>query len=225
MQFKVEDQLIEWTPQKVVIAGYTSKDQESLKKHIDELKEQLGVEPPKRVPMLYEVSNHLLQTNSVLTEVGNGGSGEAEVVLCDINGKWYVGLGSDHTDRSLEAVSVQKSKQVTAKPITDQLWPLETIEPYWDELVLESWVEVNGKEQLYQQGKLSEFMEPKQLLEIIQERGYFSSEIVIFCGTLPIVDGEFVSSRKFKARLYDPIKNRELTLAYEVEYLKDAEEV
>lgn len=224
MQFTVEDKIMEWEPEKVVIAGYTSKDQESLKKHIDELKEQLGVEPPKRVPMLYEVSNYLLQTNSVVTELNNDGSGEAEVVLCDIGGKWYVGLGSDHTDRVLEAISVQKSKQIVAKPISNQLWPLDTVEKNWDDIVMQSWVEVNGQEQLYQEGTLAEFLEPKQLLNIIEERGYLSSEIAIFCGTLPIVNGEFVKSNKFKARLYDRKNNREILLNYEIKALKDAEE-
>ena len=47
-------------------------------------------------------------------------------MLLNIEGEWYVGIGSDHTDRVLEAVSIRKSKQVCAKPISKELWPLST---------------------------------------------------------------------------------------------------
>src|SRR5690606_6585949 len=100
----------------------------------------------------------LLQTNDLITVIGNKSSGEAEVALLNIDGKWYVGLGSDHTDRLLETVSVQKSKQVCAKPLARELWPLDEVIKSWDEIELKSWVTVNGDKKLYQSGKLDQFL-------------------------------------------------------------------
>lgn len=70
----------------------------------------------------------------------NDSSGEAEVALLDIHGDWYVGLGSDHTDRALEAVSIHESKQICSKIISKQLWALDSVLDHWDEIELKSWV-------------------------------------------------------------------------------------
>src|SRR5690606_18133666 len=136
--------------------------------------------------MVYDLSPELLSTRDTITTVKNDGSGEAEAALLNINGNWYVGLGSDHTDRKLEAVSVHKSKQVCAKPISSEVWELSSIENHWDDIEIKSWMVVDGEEHLYQSGKLGDFLSPKELLKIIEERGYPTKDTVLFCGTPPL---------------------------------------
>ncbi|WP_079913743.1 DUF2848 family protein [Paenibacillus sp. 32352] len=222
MEFICNGETIQWAPERLVIAGYTGKDQDAVKKHIDELKE-LGVPAPPQVPMLYDLSPELLQTAEEITVVGNDGSGEAEVVLLDVGGRWYVGLGSDHTDRVLEAISIQKSKQVCAKPMTREVWTLESILHRWDDIEMNSWVLVDGEEKLYQSGKLGEFMHPNDLMRLVKDRGYAGSNMALYCGTLPL-HGGFVFGGTFRAELVDRQEGRRLELRYSTHILKNAEE-
>lgn len=223
MEFIIDEKVVSFEPRRLVIAGYTSKDQEALIAHIEELKE-MGIPAPPRVPMMYDLSPELLQSSQELTQVNNHASGEAEVVALDIDGRWYVGLGSDHTDRVLEAVSIQKSKQVCAKPISRELWALDEIADHWDQIEMKSWVVVDGEEQLYQSGKLDVFMPPQELYRIVEERGYASEGIALFCGTLPLVTGQFQFGTAFRAELHDPVTSKTISLNYNIKILKDAEE-
>ncbi|WP_051291514.1 DUF2848 family protein [Fictibacillus gelatini] len=223
MKFYVDRKELNWEPENFYIAGYTAKNQAELKEHIEEL-EKIGVAAPPQVPMIYHLSPELLSTGATISTVRNDASGEAEVVLLNIEGEWHVGIGSDHTDRVLEATSVQKSKQVCAKPISNELWPLSAIEDHWDEIELRSWYSINGKETLYQSGKLDAFLSPKELLKIVEERGYSTSESALFCGTLPIVSGEFIYGESFRAELFDPKMNKKIELFYHTKILRDSEE-
>lgn len=223
MNFKIYNNKVNFEPQNLLIAGYTSKNQDELKAHVVEL-EKIGVAPPKKVPMIYQLSPELLSTKKTMTTVKNEGSGEAEVVLLNIKDEWYIGLGSDHTDRVLEAVSVQKSKQVCAKPISNELWKLADIEAHWDEIELKSWVFINGEEKLYQSGKLDSFLDPTTLMEIVREREYPLEGTALFCGTLPLLSEGFLYGERFRAELTDYKNNNTITLQYNAEILIDSEE-
>ncbi|SPU38766.1 Protein of uncharacterised function (DUF2848) [Lysinibacillus capsici] len=224
MNIIVSGKSMEATPKRLLIAGYTGKDQASVKKHIDELRE-IGVPAPPQVPMIYDVSTNLLTTSPSISVVQESSSGEAEVVIMNVKGKWYVGLGSDHTDRELEKLSIQKSKQVCSKPISTQFWLLDDIESRWDDIEMRSWMIVNGEKKEYQTGTLGEFLHPKELIKIITERGYYSEDLMVFCGTLPIVTGEFIYGDGFSAELYDALTDRKIQLDYKVHILTDAEVV
>lgn len=224
MNIIVSGKQMEATPKRLLIAGYTGKDQASVKKHIDELRE-IGVPAPPQVPMIYDVSTNLLTTSPSISVVQESSSGEAEVVIMNVKGKWYVGLGSDHTDRELEKLSIQKSKQVCSKPISTQFWLLDDIESRWDYIEMRSWMIVNGEKKEYQTGTLGEFLHPKELIKIITERGYYSEDLMVFCGTLPIVTGEFIYGDGFSAELYDALTDRKIKLDYKVHILTDAEVV
>ncbi|MEQ6048839.1 DUF2848 family protein [Lysinibacillus capsici] len=224
MNIIVSGKQMEATPKRLLIAGYTGKDQASVKKHIDELRE-IGVPAPPQVPMIYDVSTNLLTTSPSISVVQESSSGEAEVVIMNVKGKWYVGLGSDHTDRELEKLSIQKSKQVCSKPISTQFWLLDDIESRWDDIEMRSWMIVNGEKKEYQTGTLGEFLHPKELIKIITERGYYSEDLMVFCGTLPIVTGEFIYGDGFSAELYDALTDRKIKLDYKVHILTDAEVV
>lgn len=224
MNIIVSGKKMEATPKRLLVAGYTGKDQASVKKHIDELRE-IGVPAPPQVPMIYDVSTNLLTTSPSISVVQESSSGEAEVVIMNVKGKWYVGLGSDHTDRELEKLSIQKSKQVCSKPISTQFWLLDDIESRWDDIEMRSWMIVNGEKKEYQTGTLGEFLHPKELIKIITERGYYSEDLMVFCGTLPIVTGEFIYGDGFSAELYDALTDRKIQLDYKVHILTDAEVV
>jgi hypothetical protein len=211
-------------PKRLLIVGYTGKDQESVKKHIDELKE-IGVPAPPQVPMIYDLSTNLITTNNSISVIQESSSGEAEVVIMKIVGKWYLGLGSDHTDRGLEKVSIQKSKQVCSKPISTQFWALDDVKDRWDDIEMRSWMIVDGVKNEYQAGKLGEFLHPEELLKIIEERGYDSEDMIVFCGTLPIINGEFIYGEAFSAELYDRLTDNKIQLNYQVHILVDAEVV
>ena len=64
----------------------------------------------------YREQRRLTQEDSI--EVcGTDSSGEVEFVLIGWQGRIFVGLGSDHTDRKVESYSVTVSKQMCDKPI------------------------------------------------------------------------------------------------------------
>lgn len=222
MFLEINGEKISWEPKRLLIAGYTAKDQESVKAHINELLE-IGVPAPPRVPMIYDLTPDLLTTDETISVVRKDSSGEAEAVLAQIQGKWYLGIGSDHTDRILEAYSVQKSKQVCCKPVSQQFWPLDSVEERWDEIEMRSWMVLDGVEHEYQTGKLGAFLSPKELLQIIDERGYAGEDMAVFCGTLPIINGHFLYGETFRAELYDRLTDQRIRLFYDVHILKDAE--
>ncbi|MET3289083.1 UNVERIFIED_CONTAM: hypothetical protein ABID98_001653 [Brevibacillus sp. OAP136] len=223
MKIQSNGLMLEWEPTRLIIAGYTGKDQEAVQRHIDELKE-LGIPAPPRVPMIYDLSPELMQVTDEITVVQNHSSGEAEAVLMDIDGAWYLGLGSDHTDRVLEANSIQKSKQVCLKPVSPQVWPLDAIRVYWDEIEMESWIIDGGVHHLYQRGTLGSFLNPDELLHILRERDYVSEGMAVFCGTLPLHSGTFLFGDTFLATLRDPRTGNKIQLTYHIKQLKDAEE-
>ena len=86
----------------LIIGGWTGRDKAKLEEHIVEL-EALGVARPVSTPCFYRVGANLLTTAPSIQTVGTGSSGEAEFfLLCQDEGFW-VGLGSDHTAREVEA--------------------------------------------------------------------------------------------------------------------------
>src|SRR5690625_4462637 len=214
---------IKFNPKHLLIAGYTAKDQKALWDHIEELKE-IGVAAPNQIPMVYDLSPELLTTNDPITVVKNDSSGEAEFVLFHIDNEWYIGLGSDHTDRKLEAVSVHKSKQVCLKPVSSQIWKLADVEKDWDHLEIKSWTTVDGEEIVYQTGKLADFLSPQELLDILKERGYPTEDAAIFCGTPPLKTDGFMYGSNFRAELVNTNTNEKITLNYHVDILIDSKE-
>ena len=97
--------------------------------------------------------------------IGEKTCGEVEYVMVVTGGKLYIGLGSDHTDRELEGMSVPKAKQICAKPIGTILWDYEEIKEHWETIKLYSYQTVDGEEILYQQGTLADIMDPGMILE------------------------------------------------------------
>lgn len=209
-----------FTPRKLVIAGWTGRDTAVLEAHIEEL-EALGVARPKAVPIFYRVSAGLLTTALTVEMVGRDGSGEVEAVLWKHGGELYVGVGSDHTDRKLEAVGITLSKQVCAKPVSTTVWPWRDVAAHWDELVLRSTLPRTSG--IYQEGSTAGLRRPDELLALYESReGVVPDGTVMFCGTLP-VQGGIRFADEMVLELIDPVRDRVLRHSYSVDVLPIAE--
>jgi hypothetical protein len=207
----------DYTTEDLVIAGWVGRDTEALEAHIREL-EALGVRRPAATPMFYRVAASLVTQASRVQVMGRDATGEVEVVLFDHGGQDWVTIGSDHTDRKAEAIGVTLSKQMCAKPLATTAWPLAECRDHWDELVLRSWIEVDGERRLYQEGAISSMRLPWELARMYQNGATPVRNTMMFCGTLP-VHGKIRWSDWFSAELYDPVLGRALTFAYFLESL------
>jgi hypothetical protein len=182
--------------------------------HIRELAE-LGVAPPGHTPIFYRVGVSLLTTASAVDVMGTDSTGEVEFVLLNHRGEWWIGVGSDHTDRKAETLGVTLSKQLCPKPLGPSLWRFDAVEPHWDELILRSYAVSNGERSLYQQGPVSAMRYPRELVELYREsgKGVFGSGTAMFCGTLPAPNG-IRWADTFVIELEDPILKRKISHSY-----------
>jgi len=206
---------------RMINAGYTGRDQEKVRKHIEELKKE-GVPAPESTPTAYEMITQLVYFDQEIEVIGRKTSGEAEYVLLCSGDEVYVGVGSDHTDRELESVSIIKSKQVCPNLLSDRLWRLKEIRKEWDEILLRSWTKNEEDEKiLYQESPLSAMMSPEDLMDFIKNRvdDKNLNGLVIFSGTIPMLTGEFVYGSYFEAELFSPRSKRKLNLSYQIQVL------
>lgn len=217
MKFKLDYKEVNLSFDNAYCIGYSGRNIEKTKEHIAELKE-LGVPEPTSVPEIYHLDPYLFRQDNTISVIGNKSSGEAEIVLIFDGTKRFVTVGSDHTDRELETVSIHKSKQLCPKPIADKVWEFEKIENNWDELELKSYVYANGQWELYQEDKVSNILPYEDLITSLEQFGAKLNNAVVYCGTVPLVDG-FKYPNAFKAELIDPINNKAIELAYEVKKL------
>ena len=109
-----------------VIAGWTGRDPVARDKHIAEL-EAIGIARPATTPIYYRCSARRITQADRIEVSGGNSSGEVEFVLIGWQGRIFVGCGSDHTDRKVEAYSVTVSKQMCDKPVASVLWELEDV--------------------------------------------------------------------------------------------------
>jgi hypothetical protein len=206
------DEQIHLCVARAVIAGYNGRDASAVQQHIDELA-AIGVPPPEQVPMLYPVGLTNV-TTAARVIVSSDTSGEVEPVIIRHQGRFYLGVGSDHTDRQLETADVGQSKRACPKPVGSAVIPIDNWESFdWDGCRMRSCVD--GK--LYQDGTLAALRTPGELLAIITERlGGVDTDLICFAGTIPLLDGQFVSGRRWDLELSLP-NQRALTHTYTTE--------
>ncbi|MSR13298.1 MAG: DUF2848 domain-containing protein [Gammaproteobacteria bacterium] len=204
---------------KFVIAGWTGRDPQQVRKHIEEL-QVIGVKPPSTVPVFYEVFPSLMTTATEIGVVGLQTSGEVEFVLLKTSEGLFVTVGSDHTDRWLEATSVHHSKQVCAKPASARAWPLSAVIPQWDQLILRSYSVLNGRRRLYQEGCVTGMLAPEDLIARYERSGGdFSPGTAMSCGTLALRDGMEFGER---FELEDPVCGLILRHSYRIKAIEIA---
>jgi hypothetical protein len=198
----------------LVIAGWTGRDPVARDKHIAEL-EALGIARPATTPIYYRASARRLTQEDSIEACGADSSGEVEFVLIGWQGRVFVGLGSDHTDRKVESYNVTVSKQMCDKPIATVLWELEEVAAHWDRLILRSYAVTGGKRELYQEGTLDAMLPVADLIK----RGFDGSKLpdgcAMFGGTFAAKGGIRPADR-FEFELEDPVLKRKISHAYDV---------
>lgn len=201
----------------LIIAGYTGSDSGQVRAHIEELA-AVGVAAPPEVPMVYPVDWSLLTTAPSISVAGACTSGEAEPVFVRHRGAWYLGAGSDHTDRELERESVHASKKACPKPMSGTVIRLNVdpvaggLDEGWKAMGLTS--AVDGID--YQRGTLAAIRVPSDLLPRVLKAVSPAGDLVVFCGTVPIIDGHFRYGRQFHCRLSVPGRHP-VDLSYETD--------
>ena len=205
----------------LIVAGWTGRNRAAVEHHIEELK-AIGVPPPSTTPLFYRCSPELASTDRDQYFLGDTASGEVEpVLLFDGNG-WYLGTGSDHTDRAWETQSVAVSKQMCPKPLAASAWRFDDVSARLDQMTIKSWVRDTGADawRLYQDGTLAQIMPLTELLalstlEQLHRPGTLS---VMLCGTVPTI-GTIAPATFFKFELADPATGQSISHEYRCNYL------
>ena len=208
----------------LVLAGWTGRDPAHVEAHIRELA-ALGIPPPAKTPVFYRVASTLLTTDCSIEVIGTDSTGEVEFLLLNHGGEIWVGVGSDHTDRKMEAIGITASKQLCRKPISPEVWCLPEVEPHWDQLRLRSYAHSNGRTELYQEENLAALRHPRNLIELYDRTAtapFREQGTVIFSGTPATLEG-FRWADKFIIELEDPVLGRCLKHEYTIRSLEIAD--
>jgi uncharacterized protein DUF2848 len=214
MQFQTANGVLTNTPNRLIVAGWTGRNRAAVDHHIRELA-AIGVPAPSSVPLFYQCSPSLLTQETSIQVLGAETSGEAEPFLMHVNGKVWLGLASDHTDRALETHSVAASKQVSAKPVADKLWVFESVSDHLDDIKLQSWIKEGSDWVLYQDGTLASIMP----LQALTTAAGLEEGTAMLCGTLPAIGGVRPSD-EFKMALTDPVLGQSITWSYKASALE-----
>jgi hypothetical protein len=125
-------------------------------------------------------------------------------------------VGSDHTDRALEATDIPWGKQVAPNIIAPTLWRWRDVAGHWDEVRLESYVD----DRLYQKALVSEFWTPVEMVESVKGRiAEVPGARVFFSGTV-VSEGERLDyGLHWSLRMIDPVADRTIRHDYTVRVL------
>jgi Protein of unknown function (DUF2848) len=207
----------------LVMAGWTGRDPAAVEHHVAELA-ALGVPGPSRVPLFYRLDPALLAGPVAAIQVlGEATSGEVEAVLVALADGLWVGLGSDHTDRAMEAQGVALSKQLCRKPMAAGLWRFDEVIGHWDQLMLRAHITEAGERRLYMESALAAVRRPEELIAAYAREQGLGAEapppgMVMFLGAIAALGGIRPSPR-FEMTLDDPVLGRTLRHAYDIQTL------
>ncbi len=209
---------------RLINAGYTGRDQAAVRHHIEELKAH-GIPAPDSTPVLFPKPASLLTQGSIIEVLGGQTSGEAEFVLLVAGGRVLVAAGSDHTDRELEKVSIEKAKMMCPNVLSRELWDLAEVRDGWDEIVLRGYATARGRRVLYQEARLAGMMTPEDLMALAKDRTDGDLEgLALFSGTVPMLGSEMIFGDRFEVELVDARRGRTLRCDYRIaplSFLKD----
>lgn len=196
----------------LVVAGLTGRDTEAVQHHLEELA-AIGVKAPSRIPAYFRNAHSLVTHATAIEVLGPDTSGEVEFVLVGMADGLWVGLGSDHTDRRVEALAIDVSKQLCAKVIAPVLWRFDEIAEHWDRLTLKAWIEETGSLTLYQDGSVAAIRRPEDLVQGYTGGAPLPPGTVMFGGTFSAIGGIRPSPR-FEMELADPVLGRVIRHGY-----------
>ena len=200
-----------FAPEALVVIGYAGRDRAAVEHHIDELA-TLGVPRPASIPLFMVFPPRLISQDPSIAVAGSASSGEAELVVVVEGDEMFVTVGSDHTDRALEAVDIVASKGVCPKPVATSGWTATAVGNTWEDLSLRS--RIDG-DVLYQDGSVAANLAPLELVAAISWTSGPPRCFVAFTGTVPVI-GKIRPSAAFRAELAGPGLHP-LELSYRVE--------
>lgn len=210
-------QALDVSVERLIVAGWTGKDKNARQAHIEELR-HLGVTPPSRTPTYMNLSPTLLTTAASMTVVSSESSGEVEGVLIKDQGTFYIGVGSDHTDRAFEKYDIPASKQMCAKPLAPVVWELAEVRNHLHELRLRAWMTTGGVRRLYQDGCLGSNLDMLDILHGIPNDELPLSRCCLFGGTFPAIGG-LSCGELFEFEMSDPVLKRTIRHACQIRCL------
>lgn len=227
IKFKVldksrDDRYISFPINRVLIVGYAGRDIKKTMEHIRELELELQVPPPHKIPTIFECSRENLTQEKNIRFVGRETSGEVEHCIIKHNGEIFIGIGSDHTDRKLESLSVPKAKQVAPKPIGKYVIPYRLLKDHWDDIELASYQTVAGEEILYQMGVMKDILPVEFIIKELEERVGDINNCIIFSGTVPLKDG-FKYGTDFRGIIRDKYLECSISVEYHLDIIEEEE--
>ncbi len=173
----------------------------------------LGVKPPPHVPMLYPLLPTLVTNVTDIGVIGNDSTPEIEAVLFRAGGVDYLTVGSDHTDRRIEAVSALQGKNSCPKIVATTAWAVSEVLDHWDSLTLRS----RCGNTLLQEGTLAHVMTYENLMSFVRAQdGDRAEGRVVFSGTVPTKATPPKDDVIIRLELADPVMQRSLTHDYTV---------
>lgn len=202
-----------------VAIGYAGRNQESVRRHVEEL-ERLGVPRPSSIPSMYWVSPEQVMCAERIQVVGNETSAEVEFFMApDAEGKLYLTVVSDHSDRRLESVSVSKAKQICPKIIGSEFWALDDVREHWDDL--RDLPRPAGRRDAVPGCSRREPAELERTAGACPRRRALRRPVAFCSGTVPVEDGNIRYADAWDIRLEDPVMGRAIEHRYEVIRLED----
>lgn len=203
--------------------GFTIRDKEKMQRHLDEV---VGVHVPwpDKPPIIFPISAWATLTDTDVPVQYARTSGEVEIVIVADGDDVLVGVGSDHTDRQLEATDIPWGKQVTPNVLAPTMWRWSDVADHWDDVEMSSHVahEPGGDRVLYQTASVSEFWTPMEMLDGVDGRiAPVDGVKVFFSGTVVSVDEKLNFGREWTLRMHDPVTGKSIEHTYTVSILAD----
>jgi len=163
--------------------------------------------------MLYPLLPTLVTNATDIGVIGTDSTPEIEAVLFRAGGVDYLTVGSDHTDRRIEAISALQGKNSCPKIVGATAWPVSEALDHWDLLTLRSGC--GGI--LLQEGNLSHVMTYENLMSFVCEQDGDQAEgRLVFSGTVPTKATPPKGDVTIHLELADPVMQRSLTHDYNV---------
>lgn len=202
---------------KMVNGGYCGRNQDEIRKHMEEVKKLGSTEVFEEIPVFFPVVKDRISLEEEIEVLGHHTSGEGEFAILIGEDHIYIAAASDHTDRDLEKQTILKSKQVTPNILSREVWDYEDVKDHWDDITLRSWVKEGGEKKLFQEAKCAALLTPEDLIKYVKERTQVDLEgMVILSGTVAAIKGVSGFSDYFEVEIIDDILKRKIGCQYHI---------
>jgi hypothetical protein len=202
--------------------GFTMRDPVKMQEHLQECYD-LGIKEliVERPPLVMPISTWAVLTDDHIEVQRPRTSGEVEIVtVVDKDGTLYVGVGSDHTDRSLEGYDIPWGKQVAPNVVARDLWVWDEVKDHWDQVQMKCSVIDSGEEVAYQDCLVSEFWTPAEMVQGVRESTQpIDGPFILFSGTVVSLEKKLRFAESWTITMIDPVLDRRLEHTYTVTVL------